>query len=140
MREGRDSWIAIPVVMGAFAFMVWSTRGEPWPPMRIAGVCMMVVGATLWAVARIQLGKSFSISAKATALVKNGLYSRIRSPIYVFGSITIMGLSLFYLRPIFLLVFLIIGPLQIVRARKEAAVLEAAFGDDYREYRSKTWF
>jgi protein-S-isoprenylcysteine O-methyltransferase Ste14 len=30
--------------------------------------------------------------------------------------------------------------MQIVRARREASVLETAFGDAYREYRRKTWF
>jgi protein-S-isoprenylcysteine O-methyltransferase Ste14 len=30
--------------------------------------------------------------------------------------------------------------LQIVRARQEARVLEATFGDAYREYRRRTWF
>jgi protein-S-isoprenylcysteine O-methyltransferase Ste14 len=30
--------------------------------------------------------------------------------------------------------------MQIVRARKEAAVLEAKFGEEYRIYRSHTWF
>jgi protein-S-isoprenylcysteine O-methyltransferase Ste14 len=34
----------------------------------------------------------------------------------------------------------IIIPLQIFRARREAAVLEAKFGDEYREYRKRTWF
>jgi protein-S-isoprenylcysteine O-methyltransferase Ste14 len=29
---------------------------------------------------------------------------------------------------------------QVIRARREAQVLEAAFGDAYRQYRSKTWF
>jgi protein-S-isoprenylcysteine O-methyltransferase Ste14 len=29
---------------------------------------------------------------------------------------------------------------QTIRARREARVLEAAFGDAYREYRRKTWF
>jgi protein-S-isoprenylcysteine O-methyltransferase Ste14 len=33
---------------------------------------------------------------------------------------------------------LIVG--QTIRARREARVLEAAFGDSYREYRRKTWF
>ena len=31
-------------------------------------------------------------------------------------------------------------PYQIMRARREAAVLEATFGDAYREYRKRTWF
>jgi protein-S-isoprenylcysteine O-methyltransferase Ste14 len=108
--------------------------------MRVTGVCMLAGGLLLWALARIQLGRSFSISAKATALVTNGLYSRIRNPIYVFGSVVIAGVCLYFQRPIYLLVFLILMPLQVVRARKEAAVLEAAFGQSYREYRAKTWF
>jgi protein-S-isoprenylcysteine O-methyltransferase Ste14 len=29
---------------------------------------------------------------------------------------------------------------QTLRARREAQVLEAAFGDAYRDYRRKTWF
>jgi protein-S-isoprenylcysteine O-methyltransferase Ste14 len=36
------------------------------------------------------------------------------------------------------LLVLVIG--QTVRGRREAQVLEAAFGDEYREYRRKTWF
>jgi protein-S-isoprenylcysteine O-methyltransferase Ste14 len=29
---------------------------------------------------------------------------------------------------------------QMARARKEAQVLEANFGDEYRAYRARTWF
>lgn len=36
--------------------------------------------------------------------------------------------------------FVVIYPLdQILRARKEAQVLEKTFGDGYRRYRAKTW-
>jgi len=31
-------------------------------------------------------------------------------------------------------------PVQVLRARREAAVLEAKFGDAYRKYRKHTWF
>lgn len=30
--------------------------------------------------------------------------------------------------------------IQVVRAQREARVLEAKFGEDYRAYRSRTWF
>jgi len=43
-------------------------------------------------------------------------------------------------RPILWLLVLVIAVVQIIRARREARVLEAAFGDAYREYRRKTWF
>jgi protein-S-isoprenylcysteine O-methyltransferase Ste14 len=140
MRHGRDSWVAVPLILGVFVYLVWSHFNEPWHAMRVAGICMIWVGALLWATARIQLGRSFSISAEATALVTHGIYSRIRNPIYVFGSLVIAGACLFFERPTYLLVFIVIVPLQIIRARKEAEVLEAAFGNSYREYRSKTWF
>ncbi|HLW98082.1 MAG TPA: isoprenylcysteine carboxylmethyltransferase family protein [Candidatus Acidoferrales bacterium] len=140
MPQSRDTWVAIPIVMGVMGYMFWSARNAPWPPMRLVGAGMIVCGALLWMMARIQLGASFSVSAKAKTLVTHGLYSRIRNPIYVFGSVLICGLCLFYLKPLFLLVFLLIIPLQIVRARKESEVLEAAFGNAYRNYKSRTWF
>jgi protein-S-isoprenylcysteine O-methyltransferase Ste14 len=43
-------------------------------------------------------------------------------------------------RPIFLLVFLVIIPLQVYRARNEERVLREKFGDAYLEYKQKTWF
>jgi len=30
--------------------------------------------------------------------------------------------------------------MQAVRAKKESAVLEEAFGDEYRRYKAQTWF
>jgi protein-S-isoprenylcysteine O-methyltransferase Ste14 len=52
----------------------------------------------------------------------------------------IAGLILVLGRPIWLLVFVLIIPLQLWRARKESQVLEAKFGDEYRKYRAATWF
>jgi protein-S-isoprenylcysteine O-methyltransferase Ste14 len=31
-------------------------------------------------------------------------------------------------------------PMQVWRARNEARVLEATFGDEYRTYRKRRWF
>jgi protein-S-isoprenylcysteine O-methyltransferase Ste14 len=54
--------------------------------------------------------------------------------------IFLIGLALILGRPELLAVLLVIIPMQIIRARREAAVLEAKFGDAYREYRKRTWF
>ena len=51
-----------------------------------------------------------------------------------------VGLVLIVGRPELLIVPLVLIPIQIIRARREAAVLEAKFGDAYREYRKRTWF
>ncbi len=138
--KARDIWILVPGLSAMIAYLFWLHRAEPWGPMRIAGACMIVIGFLLWAVARFQLGKAFSVKAKATELVTRGLYSRIRNPIYVFGSVMIAGMLLFFLKPVGLLIFLALIPMQAIRARKESAVLEAAFGDEYRRYKAQTWF
>jgi protein-S-isoprenylcysteine O-methyltransferase Ste14 len=138
--KARDIWIIFPLLCAMIAYIFWGHRNEPWPPMRVIGAALMVFGFIMWAVARFQLGKSFSVQAKATALVTHGIYSRIRNPIYVFGGVMIAGVLLFFLKPEGLLVFLALIPMQIIRARKESAVLEAAFGDEYRQYKQHTWF
>jgi protein-S-isoprenylcysteine O-methyltransferase Ste14 len=108
--------------------------------MQIIGICLLAGGFILWTTARFQLGKSLAVTAQAKKLVTKGLYSKFRNPIYVFGSCVIAGLILVMGRPVWLLVFLIIIPLQIWRAGKESSVLEAAFGEEYRKYRAGTWF
>jgi protein-S-isoprenylcysteine O-methyltransferase Ste14 len=138
--KARDIWILFPAFCGMVAYIFWLHRDEPWGPMRIVGACMVVFGLLMWSLARFQLGKAFSVQAKASVLVTRGLYSRIRNPIYIFGSFMIAGMLLFFLMPEGLLLFLALIPLQVVRARRESAVLEAAFGDEYREYRRQTWF
>jgi protein-S-isoprenylcysteine O-methyltransferase Ste14 len=112
---------------------------EPWPPLRIAGAIVTLVSLSFITLARIQLGRAFSVRAKATRLVTTGLYSRIRNPIYIFGCFFFLGLAMFIPAWWLLLALIIVIPMQIVRARREAAVLEATFGDEYRCYRQQTW-
>jgi protein-S-isoprenylcysteine O-methyltransferase Ste14 len=103
-------------------------------------LCLLIVGSILWTVARFQLGASFTVKAEARQLVTRGLYSKIRNPIYVFGSMVMAGGILVFAKPVWLLIFLLVIPLQIWRTGKESAVLEAAFGEQYRKYRAGTWF
>ena len=109
-------------------------------PLRVFGLVLALASLGLWIAARIQLGRSFSIAPKATALVTRGIYSKIRNPIYVFSATWIAGLALALGNPIALLMVIPIIPMQAARARRESRVLEAKFGEEYREYRGKTWF
>jgi protein-S-isoprenylcysteine O-methyltransferase Ste14 len=133
--------ILLTLVVGtALSYLVWRYHPAAWTPIHIAGFCLMAAGFALWTVARFQLGKSLAVTAQAKQLVTRGLYSKIRNPIYLFGSCTIAGAILVLTRPLGLLVFVVILPLQLWRAGKEAQVLEAKFGDEYRQYRAATWF
>lgn len=128
------------IIAGAvFLWVLFLWPGE-WNWQRGAGTVLALIGMAGILVARIQLGRSFAIRAEAKQLVTRGLYSKIRNPIYVFGSVFVAGIALVLHRPSLwpLLVFIVI--MQILRAHREAQVLEAAFGDAYREYRRKTWF
>jgi protein-S-isoprenylcysteine O-methyltransferase Ste14 len=116
------------------------TLKTPWNVERYAGTVLVVMGISLVAVARYQLGTSFSLSPEAKQLVTRGLYSKIRNPIYVFGLVTIVGMILVLQMPPLWIVVVIVVIFQTMRARGEARVLEAAFGEEYREYRRKTWF
>ena len=111
-----------------------------WDLQRCLGTGLMLAGLAGIAVARYQLGRSFSVRPEAHKLVTRGIYSKIRNPIYVFGTIVFAGLVLVIHRPVLWLIIPVIIIVQTIRAHREAQVLEAAFGDAYREYRRKTWF
>jgi protein-S-isoprenylcysteine O-methyltransferase Ste14 len=127
------------LVICALLWFVFSLH-QPWDWQRKLGTILLLVGIAGIALARFQLGRSFSVRPEARQLVTNGVYSKIRNPIYVFGTVLISGFVLIVHKPIGWLFVLAIVVMQIIRARREARVLEAAFGDAYREYRRKTWF
>lgn len=132
----------LSLVLIAFFLTIFAINAArlPLTPFRIAGVAIALPSFILLVAARLQLGRAFSVQAKATELVTTGLYSRIRNPIYVFGALMIAGFIVWTGRPLLLLIFLILIPLQIYRSRKEAAILEQKFGSAYVEYKKQTWF
>ena len=140
--EGRQLYIFSALQIVAVSALLWFllTGPGPWNWQRYAGTVLVLVGVGFIAVARYQLGKSFSVKAEAHQLVTIGLYSKIRNPIYVFGMVLIAGVILVLQRPVLWLALVAALVVQSIRARREARVLEAAFGDAYREYRRKTWF
>jgi len=140
--EGRSLYVFTALQLVAAATLLWFliSWAAPWNMQRYAGSVLVVVGVAFIGVARFQLGKSFSIRPQARELVTHGLYSKIRNPIYVFGSTIILGLILVLQKPVLWVGLAAVVAVQTIRARHEARVLEEAFGDSYREYRQKTWF
>ena len=133
--------IVLTLIVGtALGLMAWRYPPGAWTAMQTAGLCLIIAGFILWTTARFQLGSSLTVTARAKQLVNRGLYSKFRNPIYLFGSCTIAGLILLLGRPLWLLIFAAVIPLQVWRGRKEAQVLEAKFGEEYRRYRAATWF
>jgi protein-S-isoprenylcysteine O-methyltransferase Ste14 len=133
--------ILLTLMVGGGACALWWLNPPPeWNGVRVAGMGLLVGGFIFWTIARFQLGASFAVRAEARKLITGGLYSKIRNPIYVFGSWVIAGAILAFGKPVWLLILVVLIPLQLWRASKESAVLEAAFGDEYRTYKAGTWF
>ena len=125
--------VLLLLVLAAF----WS---GPWNTQRMVGSALLVSGMALVFTARLQLGPSFSVMPRAKNLVTHGVYSKIRNPIYVFGTIAIAGVFLILQIPRLWVLLLVLALIQVFRAREEARVLEAKFADKYRAYRDQTCF
>ncbi len=130
----------LAVILVAGILLAMRAIQLPWTPARIAGVAIGAPSFLLLVLARIQLGRAFSVQAKATTLVTTGLYSRIRNPVYVFSALLIAGVIIWAGKPWFLLIFAVLIPMQVVRSRKESHVLQEKFGDAYLDYKQRTWF
>ena len=127
------------MVLVQVALGVYATHME-WTPVRAVGAVLVFVSGALLITARLQLGASFSVQAKAKKLVTTGLYSKIRNPIYVFAEFFLIGVGLMLGVWPLLVVSILLIPMQVARARKEEQVLAAAFGEEYERYRARTWF
>lgn len=106
----------------------------------LIGFSLALINFCLWGLARYQLGKSFSVRAEARQLVVNGLYSKIRHPIYLFGGLTYLCLFLaggYYKSAIIYCV--IYMTYQNIRIGNEESLLQQSFGDEYKKYREQTW-
>lgn len=129
------------MMVGVWAiFVLFKKSHNPYGTAHWVGLGLCLIGLAGVIASRYTLGRSFSIRAKATALVTSGIYSRIRNPIYVSGMIFITGAGVMTWEPLFLAIVAVMIPMQIWRARREARVLEEKFGEEYREYRRRTWF
>jgi protein-S-isoprenylcysteine O-methyltransferase Ste14 len=136
----RANIVTLVVIVVVVVLFLQHALAMPQTPLRITGLAIVIPSFVLLLVARMQLGAAFSVQARASQLVTTGLYARLRNPIYLFSALLIGGVIIWWQQPIFLLIFVVLIPVQVVRSRKEAQVLAAKFGTAYLEYRQKTWF
>jgi protein-S-isoprenylcysteine O-methyltransferase Ste14 len=130
-------WIDVVafVILWGLAF-----RHEPHNWIWICGLSLGAFSLPFWIVARRQLGSSFTVRAEARQLVTRGLYARLSHPIYIFGGLAYLGVFLALQDRSMLIAYLVFSVVvQGARARRESRVLEARFGQTYRDYRNRTW-
>ncbi len=123
------------LVLAAIAVLHWHNDVHHW-----IGAVIAIPSFCLWMLARYQLGDSFAVRAAAKKLVTHGLYSKIRNPIYIFGGLSFIGVFLAQGWYIWTVIFLVFNVGQYARSKREEQVLAQAFGDEYRDYKARTWF
>jgi len=104
------------------------------------GLLLLVPSIILFTIARIKLGASFQVSAEANKLVTTGIYKKVRHPIYLFGSLFLLGIILITQTFPLMIILVILIVFQIKRIKNEEKVLTEKFGDEYLEYKQQTWF
>ena len=133
-------WIDIISYLVYLAFFGFAIVAGPHTMLSYIALCLSLACAVLWFVARWQLGEAFSVTAQARQLVTQGLYSKIRHPIYVFGTLAFLLIILALQGWPALFIWAIVILIQVTRVRREERVLAEKFGAEYTAYRSKTWF
>ena len=106
----------------------------------IFGTTVALISLGLWILSRIHLGESFSVKSEARQLVTKGMYSRIRNPIYTFSLLAFAGVLISLDKPRLFIVLLMFVGIEMIRGSSEKKILHETFGEEYKEYRRKTWF
>lgn len=142
--ERRETYAkAFVVRLGVYAVLAGLTFAAtfaPREPRIVLGSLIALVSFLLVNIARIQLGKSFSVMPTAKALVTRGVYARIAHPLYLFVNVTLLGVIILFGAPIVLVGWCVFVLVQSLQARREEQVLASAFGAEYHTYRAQTWF
>ena len=133
-------WIDVAVYLIYLGFFALAVVAGPRGTLWHIALCLSAGCSILWFVARWQLGDAFSVAPEARQLVTRGLYSRIRHPIYVFGTLAFLFVVLALQGWPALIIWVVVILIQVGRARREERILEETFGAGYTAYRSRTWF
>lgn len=105
--------------------------------LQFASALITLMGTAGAFYALFHLGTAFSVFPQARRLVMSGPYKFVRHPIYLFGELGLIGMSLAYEQPWAILVAALSFCAQFPRMRYEEKVLTDAFGS-YAAYAART--
>jgi len=157
---GSSKWFALPgwaqIIAGLMAIVLFGYLGYRfWIPLpfsvpadvlkilRLAGLAIFLLGALLLLWARWTLGKMYGVSTSSAVrlkaghqLVQHGPHALVRHPMVLAIWLLLLGPTLVYRTWALLILFLLFLSL-CRRAKREEAVLEAAFGEAWRSYAAR---
>jgi protein-S-isoprenylcysteine O-methyltransferase Ste14 len=150
-----EDWAVVPFLFlttlgfaaTVYDFTVIQGLGFRLSPLSLLGLAMLVFGDYLRFMSRRQLmragltmlGSSRLVIAEGQRLVTDGLYRRIRHPLYL-GEITRhLGFTLILTSSYGFALVLLGSVFLLFRIQREERMMLEEFGDEYREYMAHTW-
>ena len=142
---GRAPVVANLAAFGLFfvCLLVFAGRSDASMglPFALSGCFLALAGAALVGRSRVELGRAWSLVAKAdqgTGLVTTGPYRLVRHPIYLGFALLALGQALAFGSWFALVIVLCaIMPTFAWRAKAEERVLSSTFGERYAVYRQR---
>ncbi|MCW3976645.1 MAG: isoprenylcysteine carboxylmethyltransferase family protein [Candidatus Bathyarchaeota archaeon] len=153
-KSFREDWTSLPFIlitgMGFVAAVLDFVflQNLQFQVFGLVGLALVVVGGYLRMKARVQLRKKAGFDnlvstsrlqiVEGHTLVKDGLYQRIRHPLYLGEILRNFGIVLIFSSGYGML-FIVIGAILLLfRIHAEEEMLIEAFGSEYEDYKRKT--
>jgi protein-S-isoprenylcysteine O-methyltransferase Ste14 len=147
--DRRDRLIFLPMLPLSFLYLYlppWADRRDLFvidgDAVRYAGLGLCAAGCVLRIVPMFVLGFRFSplvAIQEGHTLVTDGIYRYVRHPSYLGALVVLVGWVLVFRSALgFLLVPPFVG-ITVWRMNDEERLLGAEFGDEYVDYRRRTW-
>jgi len=111
-------------------------------PMNIVGAIMFIIGLIISISAQMTINTNYSWTLEIReghTLVENGLYKYVRHPIYLGTFIRVIAIPIYLSSFSGFLLGLLSIPLLIYRISIEERMLVEEFGEEYKQYRERTW-
>ncbi len=131
-------WTVQPLIIGSYHSAFLSFINVLYIPLGLTiGLALALTGyaGTLWCYKTLGNSWRLGVDSKAkTVLVNQGIYRRVRHPIYLFQIIILIGVAWLLPTPFSLAILLIHFICISIMAMDEEAYLMKTHGSEYREY------
>jgi protein-S-isoprenylcysteine O-methyltransferase Ste14 len=102
------------------------------------GGSLVLVSVALMILAHEELPKEHGQPERLSMLATNGVYSRIRHPVYLAVMLINLGLSLLFANYLMLILSILLVPAWYMVSKREEKLLIEKFGERYLEYLKQT--
>jgi len=116
-----------------------------WPPRLTDntflfwfGIILTIIGFLFWIYVVYYMQVNGGLRIKNKNLLTEGPFRYVRHPMYVSGSIMLVGIGILFFSWVWFLILFIFAPIWYIECKIEERYLIKLFGERYLDYRKKT--